>query len=120
MTFWLSLLFLGLSSCYYDNTEDLYPQQNTNSCDTTNVKYSTTVKPILDNYCVSCHSTTNNQGGVNIEGYTNVKVYVDNGNLLKSIQHDAGVSPMPKGQAKLDDCKINKIKAWIDQGAPNN
>lgn len=40
--------------------------------------------------------------------------------LVGNIRHDAGFPAMPQGGAKLDDCKIALIKAWVDAGAPNN
>jgi len=39
---------------------------------------------------------------------------------MKAIEHTGGVSPMPQGAAKLPDCTINKLNAWISQGLKNN
>jgi mono/diheme cytochrome c family protein len=113
--------FIGLStiliSCNYQNEEELFP---TTSCDTENLSYAGEITDILTNYnCLSCHSNTSSQGGVNLEGYTALKVWVDNELLLKSIKHD-GASPMPKNQAKMNACDIDKIEGWINDGAPNN
>ena len=107
-------LILG---CKYDNEEDLYPD---NSCITIDMSYSNDISPILQNYnCISCHNTVNPQGGVNLEGYNQTKVWVDNSRLAKSINHN-GASPMPKDQAKMDTCDIKKIESWISDGARNN
>ena len=57
-------------------------------------------------------------GQPTLEGYAKLKSYVDNGKLLGSIKHSPGFSPMPKGQAKLVDCDIEKIEAWVAAGAP--
>jgi hypothetical protein len=46
---------LVISGCYYDVAEELYPSNGT-TCDTSSVTYSLTVKPIIDQFCVSCHS----------------------------------------------------------------
>ncbi len=59
-------------------------------------------------------------GGVNLEGYFNVKARVIDNRLLGSITHAPGFSPMPLGRTKMEICDINKIKRWIDAGAPNN
>lgn len=84
------------------------------------MSYAADVDAILKNYsCLSCHSSTNSQGSVNLEGYDALKVWVDNGILLKSMKHD-GASPMPKNQAKMNQCDIDKIEAWITDGAQNN
>jgi hypothetical protein len=114
LTFVLAISFFG--SCYYNNAEDLLGTAN---CDTTNVTYSITVNKILTDYCTSCHSDASLQGGITLEGYDNVKKYVDNGSLIGSI-NQVGFSPMPKGSAKLSDCDISKIQKWISDGAPNN
>jgi hypothetical protein len=116
----LSVLFIITMafSCYFDNEETLYPQPN--SCDTLNVRYSTHVEPVLKNYCYACHGTSNYRssgGDLLLEGFSNIKVVVDNGVLLKSINHVNGVSPMPKNSAKLSPCNIDKITGWISEGS---
>lgn len=85
-------------------------------CDTTNVKYSTVIAPIIQNYCIGCHSVS----GTILKGYTNVLATVTNGKLLGSINHNPGFRFMPEGGSKLSDCKIKQIKIWINAGAPNN
>lgn len=41
--------------------------------------------------------------------------------LLGNIKHlTPGYVAMPQGAAKLSDCDIAIIEAWINQGAPNN
>jgi len=39
---------------------------------------------------------------------------------MGAVQHQPGFSPMPKGDNQLGDCDIQKMSAWIDQGAKNN
>lgn len=114
---WVGAVFLG--GCYNDNEEDLYPDQ---ACNTTEVGFAGTIGPILSNNCLSCHGDRNNGGsggGINLEGYSNVKIYVDNGLLLSAVKHDGNASPMPKG-GKLSACQISQIEAWIVNGAANN
>lgn len=89
-------------------------------CDTTNVTYSGYVRPWLDLHCTGCHVGVNAGGGVFLSGFGSVQEVALNGQFLGSIQHDAGFSPMPKGEDKLADCDITKIKLWIEDGAPNN
>ena len=89
-------------------------------CDTSSVKYSTTITPILNTYCISCHSAASPSAGINLEGYNNVKNYVDNGQLWGTMNHSSGYSPMPKGATKIDACKLSQLLAWINLGAPNN
>src|SRR3989339_200394 len=108
---------LSFNACYYDNEEELYPVDLTN-CDTTNVAYKKTILPYLHLQCLNCHSTTTAPiygNNINLEGYSNVKKYVDNGSFFGSILWNASYKPMPM-DLKTDDCTILKIKVWIDNG----
>jgi len=110
-----SLFFTG---CYYDVEAELY---GSGTCDTTNVNYSGTVTAILNSYgCVTCHSGGAPSGGVNLSHYNGVRGKVTDNRLMGAITHSPGFSPMPQGSNKMSACDINKIKAWIDAGAPNN
>lgn len=108
-----------MSSCYYDNKEDLYPFDK-DACNLDNVTYSSIIKPILESSCVSCHQQSNPSGGVRLDVYSEVKKEADNGKLWGSINHDEGFSPMPLGGGKLSDCSLLQIKQWIDNGSPDN
>lgn len=118
-----SLLLSGLisilivSGCYYDVEEEIYP---TLACDTTAVTYSGTIIPILENNCYSCHSAAANFGNITLEGYDKLNAYVDNNQFIGAIRHEAGFSPMPKNQPQLVECDLQKIEAWIADGAPDN
>jgi hypothetical protein len=48
------------------------------------------------------------------------KVLAVNGQLYGTINHESGYSPMPQGEAKMDDCSIAKIKKWVDAGSADN
>ena len=108
------MVCLIFTSCYYDNEEELYP------CKAGGMSYSSDITPIIENNCYTCHDQANNQGGVTLEGYSNLKVYVDNEKLLGAIKHEPGFSEMPQGLPQLGQCSIDKIEAWIDQGAKDN
>lgn len=115
------LVTAALSSCYYDSEEYLYPQTSS-PCDTTNVTYANSVVPIIQNYCLSCHSnsTASMGGNIKLEDYADVKLRADDHRLLGSVDHQNGYSPMPKGSKKLDECKVSIIRLWVNAGAPNN
>ncbi len=116
----LTFVLFAAVSCYYDKAELIY-EVNSASCDTTAVKYSTDVVGILTGSCYACHSGTAGAGaGIKLDTYAGIKTYVNNGKLKASITHSAGASAMPKGGGKLNDCSINKIVAWINNGSPNN
>jgi hypothetical protein len=111
-----------LTKCYYDSEESLYPQVSS-ECDTTNVTYSTSVKPILQNYCYACHNTANAPSlgsNINLEDYNILKQEAEQGFLLGAIKHESGFAPMPDGGGKLKDCDILIIQKWVEAGAPNN
>ena len=114
---------ISMVSCYYDKKDQVYPQVAVATCDTTTVTYAATVAPILTLNCNSCHGTTlaaANGGGIILDNYTAVKVYVTNGKLYNSMIQNGLASPMPKNMAKVDVCTINKIAVWINRGALNN
>jgi len=107
-----------LTSCYYDNEDDLYPFDSSKSCDTINMTYTNNIKPILDNNCISCHQSSNPSGGVLLDSYDQVINQVDNGRLSGAVNHKPGYSPMPQGGGKLSDCDLSKIDSWINSGSP--
>lgn len=119
----LPMLIIFLQACYYDNEEELYPA--TANCDTENMSFANDVWPVISASCTSCHSGAAPGGGIKLENYTDVSASgaIDPGNygsLYGAISHANGNSPMPKNSNKLSDCTISKIKAWIDQGMPDN
>jgi uncharacterized membrane protein len=117
----ISLLMLA-AACYYDNEEYLYPSvQQAGSCDTSQVTFSGTISPILQNNCWACHAnTTAGSFGNNIklQDYADVKNHIQA--VAGSINHDGNYSPMPKNGNRLDDCLIRKVEIWMEQGTPDN
>ncbi|MBI1226463.1 MAG: hypothetical protein GC192_14615 [Bacteroidetes bacterium] len=91
-------------------------------CDTTNVTYSGSVKPLLDLKCKGCHGTTNPSGGIKLTNYDEAKIVALNGELLGTINHESAYIPMPypAGSAKMPQCEIDVVRIWIEDGAPNN
>jgi len=112
----ISLFFV--SSCYYDNEETLYPKPV--ACDTADVRFSTTIAPILQANCNGCHSKASPSGNIVTDNYTDLKTIVDNGKLSGSINHKPQFSAMPKGGNKLSNCELAKFRIWIEKGALNN
>jgi hypothetical protein len=102
-----------LTSCYYNNEEDLYPTPATN--DTTIAKYSTDVQPIISANCAisGCHVT-----GATFPDFTTYQGVFNNRARIRIRINDAG-NPMPR--ARLMSVNNRTIvNRWIDAGAPNN
>jgi hypothetical protein len=119
----LSLIIIAFTySCVYHNEEDDYPQPDS-SCDTSDVTFSSSVQPVLQQNCLSCHAnnTASSLGGnIKLEDYEDVKLRADDGRLLGTISHESGYSPMPRGAAKLNDCTISIIEIWVNSNSPDN
>jgi cytochrome c5 len=116
------LFFCFILSCRYDSEEELYFDED-QKCDTINVTFTNTIRPILTANCFSCHSGSNAGSfgaGINLEAYESLLATVNSGRLTGAIMHSPGFSAMPLDGTKLDDCSINKIRAWINSGALNN
>jgi hypothetical protein len=117
----IGLLITGsFYSCYYDKADYLY-NHGAGGCDTVStVLYSLNVRPVLEQQCYSCHSSSSPSGGIAMGTYNADKAIAANGKLYGSVNHASGYSPMPQGQAKMEPCTIGIIKKWIDAGSPNN
>jgi hypothetical protein len=116
----LLLIFttLFLSSCYYDKEEKIY---GIVPCDTSNVKYSVQIVSTISTNCLRCHGgNASAGGGILLGDYTVLKTLALNGHLYGAVSQFPGFSPMPKGGARLPDCRIAEIRTWIRNGAPNN
>lgn len=101
--------------CYKDNKEAMYP--STGSCDTGAVSYAKDISSIIKNSCATsgCHNASAS-GGYNLSSYSGVKTMVDNNLFLAVIESGS----MPKNASKLDNCTINKVRSWINNGALEN
>lgn len=89
-------------------------------CDTANISYKNDIVPLLkDKGCTAsgCHGANSQYPYLT---YTEVKAVVDAQRLLGAVKQQAGFSKMPKTGAKIDDCSISILEAWITQGAKDN
>ncbi len=123
-SFWICLISIFCGGCYYDNKEDLYEyvevEVEGSLCEFTDVSYSMELQELFNLNCNNaCHNAVDQFGGVVLDSHASLLNYVTNGSLISVINHESGFSPMPPG-AKLEDCDIEKIQFWVDNGAPNN
>lgn len=126
LIFLLSITSLGLlSSCYYDNMEELFPADplSNKTCDSLKpVSFSVDIKPFMQSSCGttnSCHGPSS--AILDLSDYNNLKSKAEAGTLLKVIYWEPGSSQMPKGATqRIDVCSRAMFKNWIVAGAPNN
>lgn len=112
---WALIFFISaLGGCSKASEDMLITAQQ---CDTSGMKYSADILPIITTNCYPCHANGIVNGNVSLGGYANLKAQANNGNLVGVITHASGYPPMPDNGGKLSDCEINKIKAWIAAGA---
>jgi hypothetical protein len=106
---------LLLAHCTYKNEEELYGIPN--GCDTTQVRYTTRIIPLLQNNCYACHSTASNVAGLPFDSYESLRPLALNGRLVASINSET--NPMPTtGLMPLCDRQV--IESWVKAGAPDN
>ncbi|MDP4289627.1 MAG: hypothetical protein Q8908_00945 [Bacteroidota bacterium] len=84
------------------------------TCDTTNISFTGTILPILQAYCLSCHSTAYAAtlgSGYKFETLADFTAIAKTGLLMSSI--DTVTGTMPKGGTKLSACNITKIGIMV-------
>lgn len=109
------VLLIGFNACLTDKGE---VPTGPSVCDTLDVSYNDSIKPILEVHCniVGCHSP----GGTGTGDFTNydaVKAAASNGSLNNQIVSNQ--MPQAPG-APLNDQQKQLIKCWTEAGAPNN
>ncbi|HRY31492.1 MAG TPA: hypothetical protein P5531_00830 [Bacteroidales bacterium] len=116
----LILLAWGFVSCYNDNEEYLYQHLTDQTCDTVNVTFSGTILPIMNQYCVKCHSTASPSAGISLDNYAGVSAVAATGQLWGSVSWTGNFSAMPQGENQLSPCNLSKIRAWLNKAYPND
>ncbi len=105
-----------ISSCYYDNEEELYPYGNLN-CDTLSViTYTNSIQAIANGSCAisGCHTGVNPTGGITLETYQQMKSIADDGKLGTRVLVQQNMPP----SGPLSSCDLEAIQVWINNGAP--
>ncbi len=123
----LLVIFCFLSACTHRSY--VAPVIVVSGCDTAVVTYHADIQPMLAANCYSCHATTVTQsGGLDLEDFTSLKAYLQNGfrgdgvygsKLYHCMLHSSLALPMPPTYV-VDSCSLNKVKRWMDQGGVNN
>jgi hypothetical protein len=97
-------------SCESNTYEDI-------SGEIENPTYTLNVKSIIDNNCLSCHSSSGGEFPT-METYLQVKNVAQNGNMICRIDDQSCGSVMPQS-GRMPQTKINTIKKWTNNGCPN-
>lgn len=92
--------------------------ENAGGCDLTASTYGAFILPLVQTKCKGCHSGNNPQGGLKLTTYAEIQAIALNGKFSAVVNQSTNW--MPKGGAKLDNCSIQKIAAWVGAGAPEN
>ncbi|MBX2973521.1 MAG: cytochrome c [Flavobacteriales bacterium] len=108
----LGLLMLG--GCYYDKEELLYPGQCDPGDATAPGYWASNIEPIITARCANCHYPGGLAPG-DLRQYATVRTMVDNGSFNQMVFVSRS---MPQGGA-LSSCDMQKLRAWVDAGAPN-
>jgi uncharacterized membrane protein len=126
---WLIFLLFN-SSCTYDKATEAIPQVPETPEEIV-VSYKEDIQPIIEAHCYSCHSATathpEKPGYAFLDSYDGLKKYA-----LKTSTSNASMTTlqarlrfiefpgMPFKEEPLPESEIQKIEAWIKQGAPDN
>lgn len=114
----LYLLFLcAFYSCSYVNEDDLTDDISIED----DVNYDDTIKSVIDNNCISCHSNPPINGApMSLTTYNDVKNAVENRGLIPRIaSFDLGFG-MPFGGPRLPQNLIDLVVLWEEEGLIEN
>ena len=84
-------------------------------CDTTQITFTGTIWPMMQQYCTGCHSAANPGGGIVIAGYNDLVALAGNGSLMGSVRWESGFAGMPTNR-QMSACDISLLQKWIDDG----
>jgi cytochrome c5 len=116
---------VSIVACTNQNKENITPDTSGLNCDSTGVTYAGYVKSVMDASCATsgCHSASSRSAGYDLSTYDGVKGAATRSKqstsmLLGVINHQSGFTAMPQNGAKLSECSIEKITAWVNNGEP--
>jgi hypothetical protein len=87
-------------------------------CDSLNVTYTSTINPIIQLWCIGCHSGSKPGGNILLETYDQVVAAANSGKLMGAIRWESGFAQMPKAGGPLSPCNIDLFEKWIRTGKP--
>lgn len=87
----------------------------TNPVNTGPVVYDPTIKNLMTNYCISCHSGSSASAGLSLSNYQEVRSAVESGTLLSRINNSS--KPMPPS-GLMSSSERNSVTQWEQDGFP--
>lgn len=112
----MAVHLLSLPGCYKDKEELLYPGSTDSvDCATVPASFAADIQPLITSRCAipGCHDATAS-GGAILQTHAQISGKKDRVNQRAIVD-----KTMPPTGA-LPPAEIEKIKCWIDAGAPNN
>lgn len=86
------------------------------TCDTISVMtFADNVWPIVETYCVACHSGTNPDGGLLLTDYCKI-VQLSTSGMMPGVLRD-GLYPIMPPTGPLPECQIRQIELWFQGDA---
>ncbi len=104
-----------ISSCAYDNAEDLYGKKECLPGDP-GTSFSLSIAPIIDSNCAISRCHVNGQQQPAFLTYEQISFFAGK---IKS-RTSNGTMPPPESGNRIEQLEIDKIACWVDDGAPDN
>lgn len=110
----LLIVIISFTACSDDDDNGNNGSEN---CETEGMRYTEDIKPIIDANCATagCHSGNTSRP---MNTYEAVRDYALDGSLVTRINLPASNPQSMPPSGPLDDCTIEKITAWVNDGAP--
>lgn len=116
----LKLIFISLLALTFVCCGDDDDNMMTDDCDTSGITYTNTVASIINGSCSipGCHVP--NSSTFSMIDYNATFIAAGFGSMVGALNHEPGFTPMPNppGSPRIAQCDIDKIEAWIADGAP--
>ncbi len=110
------LISLGFSACSSDDDNGDNGDNGNIVCETDNLRFAEDIQPIIDANCAisGCHPAGSSRA---MDTYEAVRDYALDGSLVTRINLPASNPQSMPPTGPLDDCTIEKITAWVNDGA---
>ena len=87
------------------------------------MSFTDDILPIIQDNCLSCHGGELPSAGLTMEHYSQIRTAVLDttvAGIINRIERPLGDPDIMPPDSRLEQCSIDKIKAWVEQGASEN